>query len=70
MLDMSKLVLLIGETRRGEDSDITNQGNIVGIRYQSISLPFIGMGPCQMINHSDVIITINLIYLANKEYLV
>ena len=31
---MSKLVILIGETRRGEDSDISNQGNIVGIRYQ------------------------------------
>jgi hypothetical protein len=51
---MAKLVLLVGETRRGEDSDITHQGSIVGLRYQSINVPFLGIGLCQMISHSDV----------------
>jgi hypothetical protein len=51
---MCKLVVLVGETRRGEDSDITHQGSIVGLRYQQINIPFLGKGPCQMLSHSDV----------------
>ena len=53
-MDMCKMVVITGETKRGEDSDISQQGSIAGLRYQQISLPFIGSGPCLMISHADV----------------
>ena len=51
---MCKIIVLAGETRRGEDSDITNQGSVVGLRYQQINIPLLGLGPSFMISHADV----------------
>jgi hypothetical protein len=68
LYEMCKLVVLVGETRRGEDSDITHQGSIVGLRYQQINIPFMGKGPCQMLSHSDVKSLISNFVLAIKEY--
>lgn len=56
LYDMCKIVVLAGETRRGEDRDITNMGSIVGLRYQQINIPLLGLGPSFMISHADVIL--------------
>lgn len=53
-MELCHLNVLVGETKFGEDSEITLQGSIVGLKYQKITLPFIGSGPCLMISHADV----------------
>ena len=53
-MEMCKMIVITGETKRGEDSDISQQGSVVGLRCQHISLPFLGIGPGLMISHADV----------------
>ena len=65
---MGKIVVLAGETRRGEDSDITNQGSVVGLRYQIINVPLFGLGPSFMISHADVRLMSSNDYLVNQKY--
>ena len=65
---MCKIIVLAGETRRGEDSDITNQGSVVGLRYQQINIPLLGLGPSFMISHADVSLMLVILNLANKKY--
>eukprot|EP00347_Sterkiella_histriomuscorum_P023951 403332820 len=52
--DHCKLILLAAETRAGDNSDITHQGQVVGLRVQNTNLPFLGVGPCQLITNADL----------------
>ncbi|CDW78805.1 wd40 repeat-containing protein [Stylonychia lemnae] len=52
--DTCRLLLLACETRAGDNYEINNHGQVVGLRVQQTNLPFIGMGPCQFITNMDL----------------